>query len=42
MVLKNKKFILLMMGIIVMLLALLTGKVQAASQEFGLQEYRNQ
>jgi len=29
-----------MMGIIVMLLALLTGKVQAASQEFGLQEYR--
>ena len=40
MVLKNKKFILLMMGIIVMLLALLTGKVQAASQEFGLQEYR--
>ena len=40
MVLKNKKFILLMMGIIVMLLALLTGSVQAASQEFGLQEYR--
>ena len=36
----NKKLILLMMGIIVMLLALLTGKVQAASQEFGLQEYR--
>ena len=40
MVLKNKKFILLMMGIIVMLLALLTGSVQAASQEFGLQDYR--
>ena len=36
----NKKLMLLMMGIIVMLLALLTGKVQAASQEFGLQEYR--
>ena len=36
----NKKLIVLMMGIIVMLLALLTGKVQAASQEFGLQEYR--
>ena len=36
----NKKIMLLMMGIIVMLLALLTGKVQAASQEFGLQEYR--
>ena len=36
----NKKLIILMMGIIVMLLALLTGKVQAASQEFGLQEYR--
>lgn len=35
----NKKLMLLMMGIIVMLLALLTGKVQAASQEFGLQEY---
>ena len=36
----NKKLMLLMMGIIIMLLALLTGKVQAASQEFGLQEYR--
>ena len=36
----NKKIMLLMMGIIIMLLALLTGKVQAASQEFGLQEYR--
>ena len=36
----NKQLIVLMMGIIVMLLALLTGKVQAASQEFGLQEYR--
>ena len=36
----NKKLMLLMMGIIVMLLALLSGKVQAASQEFGLQEYR--
>ena len=36
----NKKLMLLMMGIIIMLLALLTGKVQAVSQEFGLQEYR--
>ena len=36
----NKKIVLIMIGIIVMLLALLTGKVQAASQEFGLQEYR--
>ena len=36
----NKKLMLIIMGIIVMLLALLTGKVQAASQEFGLQEYR--
>ena len=36
----NKKLMLLMLGIIIMLLALLTGKVQAASQEFGLQEYR--
>ena len=36
----NKKLMLLMMGIIIMLLALVTGKVQAASQEFGLQEYR--
>ena len=36
----NKKIVLIMIGIIVMLLALLSGKVQAASQEFGLQEYR--
>ena len=36
----NKKLMLLIMGIIVLLLTLLTGKVQAASQEFGLQEYR--
>ena len=36
----NKKIVLIMTGIIVMLLALLSGKVQAASQEFGLQEYR--
>ena len=36
----NKIIVLIMIGIIVMLLALLSGKVQAASQEFGLQEYR--
>ena len=36
----NKKIMLLIMGITIMLLALLSGKVQAASQEFGLQEYR--
>ena len=28
------------MGITIMLISLLTGSVQAASQEFGLQEYR--
>ena len=36
----NKKITLLIMGITIMLIALLTGSVQAASQEFGLQEYR--
>mgnify|MGYP002961149887 CR=1 FL=1 len=37
---KNKKLTLLIMGITIMLISLLTGSVQAASQEFGLQEYR--
>ena len=36
----NKKLTLLIMGITIMLISLLTGSVQAASQEFGLQEYR--
>ena len=36
----NKKLTLLIMGITILLISLLTGSVQAASQEFGLQEYR--
>ena len=36
----NKKLTLLIMGITIMLISLLTGSVQAASQELGLQEYR--
>ena len=36
----NKKLTLLIMGITILLISILTGSVQAASQEFGLQEYR--
>ena len=36
----KKKMMFLIIAIAVMIIALLTGSVQAASQEFGLQEYR--
>ena len=36
----KKKMMILIVAIAMMIIALLTGSVQAASQEFGLQEYR--